>query len=86
VDAKAAESSLHEALTIARRQRAKSLELRAAMSLGRLWRKQGRGAEAHALLSEAYQWFTEGFETPDLREAKALLEQDDPRTSGRLAP
>jgi predicted ATPase/DNA-binding winged helix-turn-helix (wHTH) protein len=84
--AKASESSLREALTIARRQRAKSLELRAAMSLGRLWRKQRRGAEAHALLSEAYQWFTEGFETPDLRKAKALLEEHGPRTSGRLAP
>lgn len=65
----------HRAIDIARRQRAKSLELRAAMSLVRVWRQQGRLAEAHAMLAAIYGWFTEGFETADLREAKALLDQ-----------
>ena len=69
-----AEECFRQALTIARRQQAKSLELRAAMSLGRLKQQQGRYAEAHQILAEIYGWFTEGFETPDLQEAKALLE------------
>jgi predicted ATPase len=69
-----AEALFRRALSIARRQRAKSLELRAAMSLSRLCQKQGRAAEALPLLSECYGWFTEGFATKDLQEAKALLE------------
>ena len=59
---------------MARRQQAKSLELRVAMSLSRLWQSQGKRTEARQLLSEIYAWFTEGFETLDLREAKGLLE------------
>jgi predicted ATPase len=70
-----AETWLQRALDVARRQEAKSLELRAAMSLSRLWQQQGRQAEAHALLTPVYGWFTEGFDTADLQEAKALLEQ-----------
>ncbi len=69
-----AETCLHQALAIARRQQAKSWELRAAMCLGRLWQRQGKRAAAHALLADIYGWFTEGFDTPDLQEAKALLE------------
>ena len=68
------EASLLRALEVARRQHAKSLELRAAMSLGRLWQQQGKRQEAHDLLAPIYDWFTEGFDTADLREAKALLE------------
>ena len=70
-----AEACFHRAIEIARRQQAKSLELRAAMSLSRLWQQQGKKAEAHALLSDIYLWFTEGFDTKDLQEAKALLEE-----------
>jgi predicted ATPase len=69
-----AETCLHQALDIARRQQAKSLELRAAMSLTRLWQGQGKHAEARQLLAPIYVWFTEGFDTADLREAKGLLE------------
>jgi TOMM system kinase/cyclase fusion protein len=69
-----AEACFHHALAIARRQQAKSLELRAAMSLGRLWQQQGKRMEAHALLAPIYGWFTEGFDTPALREAKGLLD------------
>src|SRR5215467_13567362 len=69
-----AEACFHEALTIARHQQAKSLELRAAMSLARLWQQQGKRAEARALLAPVYGWFTEGFDTADLQDAKALLE------------
>jgi predicted ATPase len=69
-----AEASLHQALTIARRQQAKSLELRAALSLARLWQHQGKRTEARELLAPIYNWFTEGFDTADLQEAKALLE------------
>ncbi|HEV8713217.1 MAG TPA: hypothetical protein VGX03_10350 [Candidatus Binatia bacterium] len=68
-----AEECFHQAITIARRQSAKSLELRAVMSLSRLWQQQGKKQEAHALLAEIYDWFTEGFDTKDLQEAKALL-------------
>jgi predicted ATPase len=68
-----AEACFQQALDIARHQEAKSLELRAAMSLARLWQQQGKRAEAHALLAPVYGWFTEGFDTPDLQEAKALL-------------
>ena len=69
-----AEAWLRRALDVARRQEAKSLELRAAMSLSRLWQQQGKQAEARALLSPIYGWFTEGFDTVDLQEAKALLD------------
>jgi predicted ATPase len=70
-----AEAWLQRALDVARRQEAKSLELRAAMSLSRLWQQQGKRAEAHALLAPIYDWFTEGFDTADLQDAKALLEE-----------
>ena len=70
----APEECFHQALEIARRQQAKSLELRAAVSLSRLWQHQGKRAEAHELLAPIYGWFTEGFDTADLQEAKALLE------------
>jgi predicted ATPase len=66
---------LQRALDVARRQEAKSMELRAAMSLSRLWQQQGKRAEAHALLALVYSWFTEGFDTIDLQEAKVLLEE-----------
>ena len=69
------EQCFHRAIEIARRQQAKSLELRAAMSLSRLWRQQGKRAEARDMLAEIYSWFTEGFDTADLREAKALLDE-----------
>jgi len=68
------EACFRQALDIARQQQAKSLELRAAMSLARLWQRQGKRAEAHALLAPIYGWFTEGFDTADLQEARALLE------------
>jgi predicted ATPase len=68
-----AEACFQQALDIARCQQAKSLELRAAMSLGRLWQQQDKRQEARALLAEVYNWFTEGFDTADLQEAKALL-------------
>jgi class 3 adenylate cyclase/predicted ATPase len=70
-----AEACFQQALTVARRQEAKSLELRAAMSLARLWQQQGKRAEARELLAPVYGWFTEGFDTADLQEAKALLEE-----------
>jgi predicted ATPase len=70
-----AETCFQQALAVARRQQAKSLELRAAMSLARLWQQQGKRAEAHALLAPIYGWFTEGFDTADLQEAKALLDE-----------
>ncbi len=68
-----AEAWLQRALDVARRQEAKSLELRAAMSLARLWQHQGKRQEAYDLLAPVYGWFTEGFDTADLQEAKALL-------------
>jgi predicted ATPase len=74
-DASQAEPCFQHALAIARRQQAKSLELRAAMSLARLWQQQGQRSEAHKLLAPIYSWFTEGFDTADLEEAKALLEE-----------
>ena len=67
------EESFRQALAVARHQQAKSLELRAAMSLSRLWQRLGKRAEAHQLLAEIYGWFTEGFDTADLQEARALL-------------
>jgi predicted ATPase len=69
-----AEAHFHEALAIACRQQAMSLELSAAMSLSRLWQQQGKRAEARELLAPIYGWFTEGFDTADLQEAKALLD------------
>jgi predicted ATPase/class 3 adenylate cyclase len=74
-DAKQAEGCLQQAVAIARRQQAKSLELRAAMSLSRLWQRQGKRAAARELLVEVYGCFTEGFDTADLQEARALLEE-----------
>ena len=70
-----AESHFQRSLAIARRQDAKSFELRAATSLARLWRDQGRRDEARELLAPIFGWFTEGFDMPDLIEAKALLEE-----------
>jgi predicted ATPase len=70
-----AEACFQRALGVARRQEAKSLELRAAMSLSLLWQQQGKREEARALLAPIYGWFTEGFDTTDLQEAKALLEE-----------
>ena len=72
-DAAKAEAYFEKALAVARQQQAKSWELRAAMSLARLWRDQGKTAEARELLAPVYGWFTEGFDTRDLKEAKALL-------------
>ena len=72
-DALQVEECFHQALAIARHQEAKSLELRAAMSLCRLWQQHGKSGEARQLLAEVYTWFTEGFDTVDLREARALL-------------
>ena len=70
-----AEVYFERALTIARQQQAKSWELRAAMSMARLWRDQGKREEARELLAPVYGWFTEGFDTLDLKEAKALLDE-----------
>jgi predicted ATPase len=74
-DAAKAEGHFERALTVARAQRAKSWELRAAMSMARLWRDQGKPHQARELLAPVYGWFTEGFDTLDLKEAKALLEE-----------
>jgi predicted ATPase len=73
-DAKKAEAYFERALAVAREQQAKSWELRAAMSMARLWRDQGKRGEARDLLAPVYGWFTEGFDTLDLQEAKALLD------------
>jgi predicted ATPase len=70
-----AEACFHQALTIAVGQQAKGLELRAAVSLSRLWQQQGQHARAVQLLAPRYAWFSEGFETADITEAKALVEQ-----------
>jgi len=72
---KEAETCFRQAIDIARRQSAKSLELRAVMSLSRLRQGQGKKEEARQMLAEIYDWFTEGFDTADLKEAKALLEE-----------
>jgi predicted ATPase len=74
-DAAKAEAHLERALAVGRAQQAKSSELRAAMSMARLWHGQGKRAQAHDLLAPVYGWFTEGFDTLDLKEAKMLLEQ-----------
>ncbi|HXQ24104.1 MAG TPA: hypothetical protein VN812_20650 [Candidatus Acidoferrales bacterium] len=70
-----AEALFHQSLEIARRQEAKTFELRAATSLARLWQRQGKRDAARALLAPLYAWFTEGFDTRDLKDAKALLEE-----------
>ena len=70
-----AEVCFLKAIEVAQRQQAKSLELRATVSLARLWQQQGKQAEAHKMLSEIYNWFTEGFDTKDLQEAKTLLDE-----------
>ena len=70
-----AEMRFRRALEVARRQDAKMWELRAASSLGRLWASQGEQQKAHDLLAPIYGWFTEGFDTTDLKEAKALLDE-----------
>ena len=70
-----AQTHFEDALSVARQQQAKSWELRAAMSMARLWRDQGRRDEARDLLAPVYGWFSEGFDTLDLKEAKALLEE-----------
>ncbi len=72
-DASQAETCFRQALDVARQQQAKSLELRAATSLARLWQSQGKRQEARELLAPIYGWFTEGFDTADLQEAKLLL-------------
>jgi predicted ATPase len=74
LDAVIAEAHFERALAIARAQTAKAWELRAAMSMARLWRDQGKRTEARELLAPVYGWFIEGFDTPDLKEAKALLD------------
>jgi class 3 adenylate cyclase/predicted ATPase len=74
-DAAKAETYFERALSVARQQQAKSWELRAAMSMARLWRDQGKRSEARDLLAPVYNWFTEGFDTLDLKEAKALLDE-----------
>ena len=74
-DEAGAEASLQKAVEVARRQSAKSWELRATTSLARLWQKQDRRPEARGLLAQVYGWFTEGFDTRDLKEARALLDE-----------
>jgi predicted ATPase len=74
-DKDAAEAAYHEAIAVAQGQHARLLELRASTSLARLWRDQGKRTEARDLLAPIYGWFTEGFDTPDLKEAKALLDE-----------
>ncbi len=74
-DVAEAEGSFHQALDIARHQQAKSLELRAATSLARLWQSQNKRQDAYDLLAPVYEWFTEGFDTADLIDAKTLLDE-----------
>ena len=74
-DAAKAETYFERALAVARAQQAKSWKLRAAMSMARLWRDQGKQDGARDLLAPVYGWFTEGFDTLDLKEAKALLDE-----------
>jgi predicted ATPase len=82
-DAPQAEACFHEALDVARAQQAKSLELRAAMSLARLWQSQDKRQEAYDLLAPVYEWFTEGFDTADLQEARGLVEELSSSTEDR---
>ncbi len=74
-DLAGAEQNYLASLDVAREQQAKSWELRTSTSLARLWQQQGKQPEAHKLLSDVYNWFTEGFDTKDLQEARALLEE-----------
>ena len=74
-DVARAQSNFEHSLLVARKQQAKSLELRTAMSLARLWRSQGKSQQARELLAPIYSWFTEGFDARDLKDAKALLEE-----------
>jgi predicted ATPase len=74
-DRSAAEQRYRQAITVAKRQSAKLFQLRASTSLARLWRDQGKRAEARDLLGPIYNWFTEGFDAPDLKDAKALLDE-----------
>ncbi len=74
-DGAKAQEYFERALAVARQQQAKSWELRASMSLARLWRSQGKPQQARELLAPVYGWFTEGFDTRDLKEAKVLLEE-----------
>ncbi len=74
-DTAKAEANFERALAVARQKQAKSFELRAAMSLARLWRDQGKAQQARELLAPVYGWFTEGFDTRDMKEAKALQEE-----------
>ena len=74
LNAAEAEQSFRKAIEVARRQQAKSFELRAATSLARLWQRQGKTAAARQLVAETYGWFTEGFGTADLKDARALLD------------
>ena len=74
-DTAKAEAYFEHALTVARHQQAKSWEMRAAISMARLWRDQGKRQQARELLAPVYNWFTEGFDTLDLKEAKALLDE-----------
>jgi predicted ATPase len=73
-----AESCFERAIAMARQQQAKAFELRAAMSMARLYHQQGRTTDARPMLAECYHWFTEGFDTPDLQEARALLQLQPP--------
>src|SRR5262249_15535033 len=70
-----AEADFHKAIELARRQQAKLLELRATVSLSRLWQQQGKSADAYHMLAEVYEWFTEGFDMPDLQEERTLLKE-----------
>jgi tetratricopeptide (TPR) repeat protein len=74
-DLEGAERNFRSSLDWARRQQAKSWELRTSVSLARLWKSQGKRQEAYELLAPVYDWFTEGFDTKDLQEAKALLDE-----------
>src|SRR5262249_34544553 len=77
-DAAGAEAYFERALAVAREQQAKSSELRTAMSMARLWRDQGKRRQARDLLAPIYEWFTQGFDTVDLKEAKTLLDELGP--------
>ncbi|HSR30787.1 MAG TPA: hypothetical protein VLY63_09505, partial [Anaerolineae bacterium] len=79
-----AEAGFRKALEVARSQKSKSLELRAATSLARLLRQQGRAAEGRNLLAECYSWFTEGFDTADLQEARELLDRLEREADGSM--
>jgi predicted ATPase len=74
-DRSAAEQHYRQAILVAERQSAKLFQLRASISLARLWRDQGKRAEAYDLLAPVYDWFTEGFDAPDLKDAKTLLDE-----------